>query len=120
MNLEEVRSELENRLDVEFNCKVYEIIKELEKKIGIQESMLSMVKADRANLAKELEIVENKNKQLQNKLSAIKAKQLEDRERELELQIVEKTNKLNSLNKVINKIEEEITVFNDQYNIIRY
>ena len=120
MNLEDARKELENMVDDEFHCTILEYIRELEKKIGIQEAILTARNADRNNLVDRLSIEERKVERLQNELNKAKIKRLQNEEMELENMIATKRNILNAINQTCNRIEEELTIFNDQYNVIRY
>lgn len=90
----------------------------MEKQLGIEKA-LNMMKQNNVNtLVDKLEKSERKIKHLEDKLNEITVKQLEDLEKDLELEIQNKKYQIEKYCKTIKKIEQEIIELNDSLNIV--
>lgn len=113
-----IESGLHFEIRVEDAKTLMEYIETQNKQIGIEKTVNGMKQNNINTLSEELEKCNRVINELRSRLSQTRVEQLKEQEREIELQIQEKTAKLHRFERTIKAMTNEIEDLNAQYNFI--
>jgi chromosome segregation ATPase len=124
--MEEIIKLLKNCIEKKMDFKItseeattlLEYIDTQNKQIGIEKTVNGMKQNHVNTLTDNLEKAERKIKELTDKLNATKIKQLQDTEKDLNLQIENKKYQIRKYSNAISRIEYEIQELDNDLNII--
>ena len=115
---ESIKSGLYFEIRTEDSKTLMEYIETQNKQIGIEKTLNGIKQNNINTLSDELEKCKRVINELRARLSQTRVEQLKEQEREIELQIQEKTTKLHRFERTIKTITNEIEDLNEQYNFI--